>query len=392
MMASSRGVGLTYHLTRLSIALKKKGHNVSVVSGLGEQAEGLSTELENAGIERFVSEHIDRMDFVSIHKCEKDVLRVLKARNFDIIHANGAVHALPSHLATKSISIHKKPAIVTSVHSVPDESIWQKPKWTVMTTILNRCSSMVLPVSNYTRERLIAHGVNPQKTVTVHNSIDLEIFDEASKNAKTDIISDNNKNPKVAYVANLVPIKGHEYYLMAAAKVLKKCKANFYVVGDGPRKGYLKKLAYKLGIQDDVIFTGRIHWPQIYYVLSNMVDICVSASLFENFPFYLLECMAAKKPIVATSVGGVPEMIVDGINGYLVPPKDPVSMANSVLKLISDPDKAREMGLKGRQMVEKRFNMTTAISKLKNIYDLFSDERAFQMFNRVCVKNEQVHV
>jgi glycosyltransferase involved in cell wall biosynthesis len=368
MMASSHGVGLTYHLTRLSIALKKKGHNVSVVSGPNEQVEGLFTELEKTGIEHFVSEHIDRMDFVSINKFRKDVLQVLKAKDFDIIHANGAVHALPSYLATKSISVNRKPAIVASVHSVPDESIWQKPKWTVMTVILNKCSNMILPVSNYTREKLITHGVNPQKTVTIHNFIDLEIFDEASKNAKTDIISDNNKNPKVVYVANLVPIKGHEYYLMAAKKVLKKCKANFYVIGDGPRKGYLKKLAYKLGIQDDVIFTGRVHWPQIYYVLSNIVDICVSASLSENFPFYLLECMAAKKPIVATSVGGVPEMIVDGITGYLVPPKDPASMANSILKLINDPDNAREMGLRGRQIVEKEFNMTVAISKLENIY------------------------
>jgi glycosyltransferase involved in cell wall biosynthesis len=338
------------------------------MSGPGEQAEGLSTELEKAGIEHFVSEHIDRMDFVSINKCRKDVLRVLEAKDFDIIHANGAVHALPSHLATKSISAHKKPANVTSVHSVPDKSIWQKPKWTVMITILNKCSNIVLPVSNYTREKLITHGVNPQKTVTIHNSIDLEIFDEASKNAKTDIISNNNKNPKVVYVANLVPMKGHEYYLMTAAKVLKKCKANFYVVGDGPRKGYLKKLAYKLGIQDDVRFTGRVHWPQIYYVLSNIVDICVSASLSENFPFYLLECMAAKKPIVATNVGGVPEMIVDGINGYLVPPKDPVSMANLILRLINDPNKAREMGIKGRQIVEDKFNITAATSKLENIY------------------------
>jgi len=338
------------------------------VSGPKEQAEGLSTELKKAGIEHFVSEHIDRMDLVSINKCRKDVLRVLKAKDFDIIHANGAVHALPSHLATKSISSHKKPAIITSVHSIPDESIWQKPKWTVTTAILNKCSNMVLPVSNFTREGLITHGVNPQKTVTVYNPIDLEIFDEASKNAKTDIISDNNKNPKVAYVANLVPIKGHEYYLMAAAKVLKKCKANFYVVGDGPRRGYLKRLAYKLGIQDDVIFTGRIHWPQIYYVLSNIVDICVSASLSENFPFYLLECMAAKKPIVATSVGGVPEMIVDGVNGYLVQPKDPVSMANAILKLINDPDKAKEMGFRGRRIVEEQFNMGVAISKLENIY------------------------
>lgn len=370
MMASSSGVGLTYHLTRLSIALKKKGHNVTVISGVKEQAEGLSAELEKNGIEHFASKHIDRMDFVSIYNCKRDLQKILKNSNIEVIHANGVTHAFPAYLAIRSLPRDKKPAIVTSLHSIPNESLLQKPKWKTMISILNRSSNIILPVSNDMKERLIKHGLNPKKTLTVHNAIDLEVFDELSKNAQIDLNIEDAEKPTVMYVANLTPIKGQEYYLMAAAKVLKECRASFYVVGEGPRKEHLEHLAHNLGIQNNVVFTGRIHWPQIYYVLSNIADICVSSSLSENFPFYILECMAARKPIVATNVGGVPEAIIDGVNGYLIPPKDPMALARGILNLIKNPDKAREMGLRGRKMVEERFSMNILTQKLEQVYKL----------------------
>lgn len=370
MMASSSRVGLTYHLTRISIALKRNGIDINVVSGPAEQAEGLSAELEKNGIEHFTSKHIDRIDFVSIYNCKKFIRKILNNNSVEIIHANGATHALPAYLATRSLFQDKKPVIVTSLHSIPNESFLQKPKWKTMVSILNRTSNFILSVSNDMKERLIKHGLNQGKTLVVHNAIDLEVFDEASKSAQIDLNRDDTKKPTVIYAANLVPIKGQEYFLMAAAKVLKKCKAMFYVIGDGPRKEYLKKLANRLGIQKEVIFTGRIHWPQIYYVLSNIADVCVSSSLSENFPFYILECMAARKPIVATNVGGISEAVIDCLNGYLVPPKDSDSLAKSILKLIEDPDKAKEMGLKGRKMVEQRFSMDVLTQKLEDVYRL----------------------
>jgi len=80
--------------------------------------------------------------------------------------------------------------------------------------------------------------------------------------------------------------------------------------------------------------------------------------------------MAARKAIVATDVGGVSEAVMDGVNGYLVPPRDPTSLAKAILRLINDPDKAREMGLKGRRLVEQRFSMDVITRKLNDVYEL----------------------
>lgn len=369
ILASSPGLGLTYHLTRLSVSLEKRGHDVTVLSGPKEQVTGLSAELWEAGIERFVSNHLDKKAIYSIYKSKKDIQRILETRDIDVIHAQGITHTLEGYLAIRWLHSDKKPAIATSIHSIPGNMLLQKPKWAMITAILNKCSDVVLPVSNDTRAQLIRHGVDPKKTMTVYNAIDLDVFDNIVRRARTNFEGDRKDKPTVVCVANLIPRKGLAYYLMAAAEVLKRHPARFYVIGDGPLRKNLGKLAYSLVIEEEVVFTGRIPWPEMYHILSNIADVCVSSSIGELFPFYILECMAAKKPIVATDVGGVREAVVDGENGYLIPPKDSASLAEAILRLINRPDKARKMSVKGRRMIEQKFSMDVVAQKLRSIYE-----------------------
>jgi glycosyltransferase involved in cell wall biosynthesis len=349
--------------------LKKIGHDVTVLSGPNEQVFGLSDELREVGIRHFKSRNIDKMTVHNIYKSKNDIKRILELKDVDVIHAQGAIHALPAYLAVRSIRSAERPSIVTSVHSTPKEGLLQKPKWMAMTTILNMCSDVILPVSDNTRERLIRHGGTPKKTITIHNAIDLEVFDAASRRGKIDFGRDEIGKPTIVCVANLTPIKGQDYYLMANAEVLRRHPARFYVVGSGPQRKYLEELAHRLGIEKEIVFTGRIQWPEIYHFLSNIADICVSSSISENFPFYVLECMAAGKPIVATNVGGVSECVIDGVTGYLVPPKDPASLAIAIGKLIDDPDHARKMGAEARKTVEQKFSMQVVTKKLCEIYE-----------------------
>lgn len=370
MIASSLGVGLTYHLSRLSIGLKKKGHDVSVLSGPREQAEGSSAELMKAGIEHFTSDHIDNSGIYSTYKGKEEIRKILEITDVDVIHANGVTHTLKACLAARSFRYDIKPATVTSIHSVPRDGLLQKPKWAVMRIILNAGSDMILPVSNNTMELLKKHGLNSKKTIAVHNAVDVHVFDDGVRRARIGCEREKSYGPNIVYVANLIPRKGQEYYLMGAAEVLKKHHAEFYVVGSGPQRKYLEEFAHHLGIEEHVVFTGRIPQNEIYYFLSVIADVCVSPSLGELFPFYILECMASRKPIVTTNVGGVSEAVIDGVNGYLVPPRDPTSLAKAILKLINDPDKARKMGLKGRGLVEERFSMDVITRKLSDVYEL----------------------
>jgi len=371
-IASTLGIGLMYHMTLLAIGLKKKGHDVSVLSGPDDQVSGLSEALKKAGITHFISNSITKRTPYDIYRCVRDIQRILKNTDFEIVHAQGVTQALEAYLALKSIS-GKKPSIVTSIHYLPDEGFFKSLKFSLIANILNRTSDMVVPISNYTEKILLEHWIGNEKTITAHNAIDMNIFDAFAQKPATGFEKISNDKPVIVCISNLIPIKGIEFYIRAAGKLLEKKSAKFYVIGDGPQRGYLEKLTYQLGISDSVIFTRRVQWPDIYWILSNVANVCVSASLLENFPFYILECMAARKPIVATNVGGVSEAVIDGVTGYLVPPRDPASLAMAMIKLIENPDRAIKMGIEARRIVEQKFSMQVITEKLGEIYEITAD-------------------
>jgi len=368
IIGSSFKIGLTFHYTRLAIALKRMGKEVVVVSEKGEQYPCLHTELENQKIKYYRTTHLSKSSPIDLVKGAKDIVSIIRTHGpFDII-LGGGVREGPKISMAKKYS-NDKSISMSVIGSLPEK----RYECFIASAIYNMFYDKNVALCDFTRKQLIRLGVKDSKIVTVPLfAPDLEWFDKA-KHSRIDLEAYNlqdveKSEPVIFYAASHYYHKGFEYYLMTTFEVLKNGNATFILGGKGPLTQYLKRLAKRLKIDKRVIFTGWISNYHMPYILSNIADICVSTSLVEQLPSYVMECMAAKKPIVATSVGGVTELIVNGVNGYLVPPKDPKSMANSILKLINDPDKSREMGLRGREIVEKRFNMTTAISKLENIY------------------------
>jgi glycosyltransferase involved in cell wall biosynthesis len=341
------------------------GKEVVVVSEEGEQYPCLHTELEDQRIKYYRTAHLSKSTPLDLLKGTKDIASILRTHGpFDII-LGGGVREGPKILMAKKYSDNKS-INLSVIGSLPEK----RYECFIAGAIYNMFYDKNVTLCDFTRKQMIRLGVKDSKIITVPLfAPDLEWFDKAEQ-SRIDLEAYNlqdvrKSEPIIFYAASHYYHKGFEYYLMAAYEVLKNNNATFILGGKGPLTQYLKRLAKRLKIDKSVIFTGWISNYHMPYILSNIADICVSTSLVEQLPSYVMECMAAKKPIVAASVGGIPELIVDGVNGYLVPPKDPASMANSILKLINDPDNAREMGLRGRQIVEKEFNMTVAISKLE---------------------------
>lgn len=128
----------------------------------------------------------------------------------------------------------------------------------------------------------------------------------------------------------------------------------------------LISLAKSIGVENETIFAGkRNDIPNIMKAL----DVFVLPSLWEGFGLVPLEAMAAQKPVVATSVSAIPEVIVDGETGLLIPPKDSIALADAILKLLDDPELAREMGRKGRVRLEKEFSVDRMVSQTEALYD-----------------------
>ena len=143
-------------------------------------------------------------------------------------------------------------------------------------------------------------------------------------------------------------------------------------VGKGALERKLKKLCVDLKIEKNVIFSGeRSDIPEILF----SIDIFVLPSLREGLPLTILEAMACGKPVIATNVGGIPEIVIDGVSGILVPPKDPEALYRAMDQLLNDRVKLTKMGHHGERVCEERFSSNAMIEKIENLYDSLLREK-----------------
>lgn len=167
-------------------------------------------------------------------------------------------------------------------------------------------------------------------------------------------------DPVVGILAALRPEKDHPTLLRAARQVLDELpQARFLVIGDGPARADLEKLASDLGVADRVIFTGSR--SDVGELLAAVDVFTLTSFTIECAPMALLEAMAAGRPAVCTAVGGVPDMIAEGVTGYLVAPRDPAALAQAFLPLLRDRELAAKMGRAARERLESEFTLDRCI-------------------------------
>ncbi len=169
----------------------------------------------------------------------------------------------------------------------------------------------------------------------------------------------------VGIVAKLSRVKGHEHFLKAAAFLSEAYgDVSFLIVGDGPERTRLERTADESGLSRRMHFVGVRHDVPS---LLKLMDVLVLSSLSEGSPNVVLEGMAAGVPIVATGVGGVPELVEDGASGLLVDPGDAPGLSNAVLGLLNDADRAREMGDAGRAIALEDYDINRAVARYEDL-------------------------
>jgi glycosyltransferase involved in cell wall biosynthesis len=186
------------------------------------------------------------------------------------------------------------------------------------------------------------------KQFVIHNAVDLQQFQPRPK---------QSPRRRVGILANLLPVKGHNDYLRMARLLTERgIDAEHWLIGEDIHEtGYraeLERLRCELGLCEAVRFLG--HREDVPDLL-NELDVLVCASHVEPFGRCLIEAMACEKPVVATRVGGIPEVVEDGVTGILVPPESPEQLADAVARLLNDPELCVTMGKVGRQRVETLF-------------------------------------
>ena len=168
-------------------------------------------------------------------------------------------------------------------------------------------------------------------------------------------------------VGRLIEQKGHHLMISAFGEIVHDYPgARLMLVGDGPSRNNLQKQTCELNLEQNVIFAGWQEQVEDYY---SAADIFVHPSLWEGFGLVLLEAMSHHKPIIASSVSAIPEIVIHNETGILVPPGDSVALAKAMLRLCSDSGEREEMGRKGGERLARKFTVERMVDEVMKAYD-----------------------
>lgn len=270
---------------------------------------------------------------------------LLKRGRFDVIHTHLSTASLLGAFAAKFVG---KPS-VAHVHGLNTATCY-------------KYSDKIIAVSETVKSHLVNQGIKANKIHVVHNGVDLLRFYPAdSRVAKAklaesdpDILPDGSDGPLLGVFGALVNSKGHRVAIESMFLILKEVPdARMAIVGEGKDREDLERAAEALGLVDRIIFAG--FQPDVRRIMSACDVVLIPSLRAEGFGLVAIEAMALGKPIVGSSAGGLLEIILQDETGLLVPPNDPQALAAAACEILSNPDKARSMGVKGRDRVEKRF-------------------------------------
>jgi glycosyltransferase involved in cell wall biosynthesis len=210
-------------------------------------------------------------------------------------------------------------------------------------------------------------GLPPEKIRVIYNGVDVDRFASARGDRKKLLPGTTTDSKIIAVVANMHSrLKGHASLVRAAGSVCRKVPdILFLLIGEGQEKPNLEEEIKKAGLEKHFLFLGRRHDIPELLACCNMF---VLPSETEALPNCVLEAMAAGLPVVATSVGGIPELIEDGHNGLLVPPKNPQALAEAILCVLSDSELAIRVARDGQRRMEQEFGFDRLTSEFAQVY------------------------
>lgn len=291
----------------------------------------------------------------------------IKQEQIDILHAHDFYSDMLGVVAARSVGIK---VIASQRNLQQSDRISHRIGQRFISAVAHR----MLVNSNAIRQHLMINWKTPSdKIVLVRNG--LRDFSELYCGQWQRPTHDElcwelgvDKNSKlVGCVANLRPVKGHQYLIDAAAQVIKEIpNAHFVLIGEGELRNDIQSQAQQLGIADHVHLMGyRADAPK----LQTAFDLSVLSSLHEGLPNSVMEAMAARVPVVATAVGGVPELIIDGETGYLARPVDAQNLALNITTALLDERGSAAIAARGHYFVTNKFGMHRMVNEVENLYD-----------------------
>ena len=307
-------------------------------------------------------------------EARRNLARIMQQHQPDILHLHYVSFLNFYSWSARFQSV--KRVFFTDHHSRPAGSVKSRaPFWKrAMARVINQPLDKVICVSNYGYECMTAFGLLPQNRFQmIYNGVDISRVPAdpnlaARFRARYSIPAERAIVTQVSWI---IPEKGIPDFLETARLVLRQNRnVQFVLVGEGANREQYTKDAAAMGLDDHITWTGIVDDPFGEGVFQAADVVCQFSRWEEVFGWMIAEAMAHGKPVVATRVGGIPELISDGVTGHLVSRGDAPAMSESVLQLLADPELRKRMGAAGREVVGRKFNLRTNVAQLVESYGI----------------------
>jgi L-malate glycosyltransferase len=325
----------------------------------------LADKLNELGIEITVLSEKE----TGFKKLRCQVIERLLTINPDIVHTHRYKENILAATSKRKCRIKY---LVQTVHGIGEPVIGLVQQKSRIYDLINKaCTRIyfdkVIAVSADIQSRL--NGVySANKIVAIHNGIDPDkIMSTRSAAAVRNEFQIASGDPIIGVIGRMVRVKAYDKFLLMAREVLKSYpNAKFFIVGDGPLKAELENKAAQLEISQSVFFTG---FRNDIYDFVNALDVFVISSIHEGIPMVLLEAMALKKAIVSTAVGGIIEVLVDGVSGLLVKSGQPDDIADACFCILKNNDLKVRLGNEARRRLDAEFSINMLRNRMLGLYN-----------------------
>lgn len=352
--------GAERHILNLFRAFDKQAVDASVCCLFRAPFAEMARE---AGFSVHVVPMRHKLDFRVMSK----LTSLIRRSEAEIVHTHGVRANLMGRLAARQAG-HKK--VLTTVHSLLE---MDHPGFisSLANSLVERASrgltDKFIAVSQGLKDKLVSGGLPEDRVTVIYNGIEPGEFRRPDDpDAALRKLGITLGVPVVGVVARLHLVKGHRFFLEAAADVLtQRPDTRFLVIGDGPCLPALKGQARRLGIEEKVIFTGFV--DDVRPVMAGL-DLLVISSLWEGFGLSAVEAMALEVPVVATEVGGLPEVVKHGETGLLAPPANASALAKGIIWMLEHPEATSEMVKKGKANVLEKFSAQAMARRTVELY------------------------
>lgn len=362
--------GMKGHLLALAEGLRIKGYDIEMACPAHSP---LAAELRDKGFRLHPVDLVGPLNPVKDAICIGQLRRVMRRNPFDIIHMHGAKAGLVGRIAAVLAGCRNT---VLTVHNfiIYDEVPWfKKALFKFGEKILSRVTARVITVSEALKKELVSkYNIQPEMIITVYNGINLSHYlTLPDKDRSREAYGIKPGAMVVGTVARMAPQKGLQYLLEAVPLICGPGERNspdivIVIAGDGPLRPQLEDQAERLGIRDQVIFTGFVRDTAGFFA---SLDIFIIPSVSEGLSITTIEAMAAGLPVIASRVGGLPELVLEGASGYLVDPRNPQALAAAILRLASNRDAMLLFGSRGRDLAFRNFGTEKMVEETCRVYE-----------------------